>query len=118
MPDTDTSVDLLTDRILDTIDTCRYRPQRAALRVQFSLHKYAERTPTQATVFVNIVQPVLKLWDDADAYAGDPVYAVERWEDYVPPDSVTSWGRQRADDLRWDARQLVRQYLESLGGDQ
>ena len=106
------TVDQLTDKILDTIDTCRYRPQRAALRVQFRLANHCARTPTQATVLVQLVQPVLELWDRADTYCGNPVG--EWGSAFVPPEYATAWGARRADELRWDARQHVHQYLTQL----
>jgi hypothetical protein len=113
MPDLDISVDELTARILDTIDTCRYRPDRAALRVQFMLHHLYL---TQGIVMVKIVQPVLELLDRADTYAGNPIG--EWGSAYVPAEYAGAWGQRQANELRWDARQLVRDYLKSLGGDQ
>jgi hypothetical protein len=115
MPDTATSVDQLTDQILDTIDTCRYRPDRAALRVQFMLHDFYL---TQAIVYMRIVQPVLELLEEADEWAGNPVGSCERWEDYVPPAEVKPWAYKQAADKRFDAARLVREYLTALGGDQ
>jgi hypothetical protein len=113
MTDLDTSVDQLTDRILDTIDTCRYRPDRAALRVQFMLHDYYL---TQAHVYMRIIQPVVELWDKADSYCGNPVG--EWGSAFVPPEYADAWTRRRAAELHFDARQLVREYLTALGGDQ
>ena len=111
------AVDQLTATILDDIDKCRYRRERAALRVQFRLANYSPRTPTQATVLVKLVQPVLDLWDKADSYCGNPVG--EWGSAYVPADYVPAWGERQANELRWDAREHVRIYLtELLDGEQ
>ena len=118
MPDLDTSIDELTDLILRTLDEHRYRPNRATLHARFVLH--GRDIPTDGIQFRRqVVMPVLELWARADTYVEDPVWACQWWEDNIPNDSVLTSARQRSDELRWDARQLIRDYLTGLlGGEQ
>ena len=118
MPDIDTSVDELTDLILRTLDDHRYRPNRATLHARFLLHGWD--IFTDGIQFRRqVVLPVLELWARADTYVEDPVWAVNQWEDDVPNDTILTWAQHRSDELRWDARQLIRDYLTGLlGGDQ
>jgi len=118
MPDLDTSVDELTDLILQTLDDHRYRPSRAALHGRSILR--GRNIPTDGIQFTHkVVLPVLELWARADTYVADPVWACENYEEGVSNDNVLTWAQHRSDELRWDARQLLRDYLTTLlGGDQ
>jgi hypothetical protein len=114
MPDLDTSVDELTDLILRTLDEHRYRPQRAAMHAMFIIRG---RGHTPHGVVEQVVYPVLELLDRADAYCLTPV---GDWGSaYAPPEYTEAWKQRQANELRWDARQLIRDYLTGLlGGDQ
>lgn len=117
MTDLDTSMDELTDLILRTLDDHRYRPNRATLHARFLLH--GRDIPTDGIQFRrHVVLPVLELWARADTYTEEPEWACNQWEDDVPYTLFNSWARHKADELRWDARQLIRDYLTGLGGDQ
>lgn len=108
------TVDQLTDKVLDTIDTCRYRPDRATLRIQFMLRGNDLNPAGGPRILRGLVMPALAMLHKGDAYNADPVWAVEQWDDHVPNDQILSWARQRADELRWDVHQLVHDYLAPL----
>lgn len=118
MPDLDTSVDELTELIHDILDDHRYRPNRATLHDRFLLH--GRDIPTDGIQFRRqVVVPVLELWARADTYVAEPVVACNLWEDGVSNGNILVWAQTRSDELRWDARQLIRDYLTGLlGGDQ
>jgi hypothetical protein len=117
MPDLDTSVDELTDLILRTLDEHRYRPNRACMHALFLLRGRGFYPDREWRFGETVVTPVLELWDRADACCANPVG--EWGSAYVPAEYAGAWGQREANELRWDARQLIRDYLTGLlGGDQ
>ena len=107
------TVDQFTTDILAVLDKHRYAPNQAALHVRHLLRCNNYLVPRQHSVH-HVVVEVLELLTRADTYIAEPEVACYLWEDGVSNDSIVTWSEQRADELRWDAKQQIHSYLQTL----